>query len=81
MAPLGPLTRGNAVEIFHLLAEGLKAGGTDMLWLETISAPAEYKATTEGFALAGIDWCGTMSFDTASRTTMRMTSSGVALLA
>ena len=55
MAPLGPLTHGNAVKIFHKQAEGLKAGGADVLWLETISTPEEYKAAAEGFALAGLD--------------------------
>lgn len=77
MAPFGPLTHGNAVEIFHKQAAGLKVGGTDVLWLETISTPEEYKAAAEGFALAGIDWCGTMSFDTASRIMMGMTSAGM----
>lgn len=48
-------------------------GSADVLWLETVSAPEEYKAAAEGFALAYIDWCGTMSFDTADRTMMEMT--------
>jgi 5-methyltetrahydrofolate--homocysteine methyltransferase len=60
--------------MFHEQADGLKAGGADVLWLETISAPEEYIAAAEGFALAGIDWCGTMSFDTAGRTMMGVTS-------
>jgi 5-methyltetrahydrofolate--homocysteine methyltransferase len=74
MAPLGPLTHSAAVEIFHEQADGLKEGGADVLWLETISAPEEFRAAAEGFALAGVDWCGTMSFDTAGRTMMGMTS-------
>lgn len=74
MAPLGPLTHSVAVEIFHEQADGLKEGGADVLWLETISAPEEFRAAAEGFALAGINWCGTMSFDTAGRTMMGMTS-------
>ena len=45
-----------------------------MGWLETISAPEEYRAAAEGFKLAGLDWVGTMSFDTAGRTMMGMTS-------
>ena len=48
-----------------------------MLWLETISASEEYKATAQGFARAGIDWCGTMSFDTAGRTMMGITSAAM----
>ncbi|WP_163850470.1 betaine--homocysteine S-methyltransferase [Pseudooceanicola aestuarii] len=74
MAPMGPLTHEVAVEIFHEQAEGLKEGGADVLWLETISAPEEYRAAAEAFALADMPWCGTMSFDTAGRTMMGVTS-------
>ncbi|RKF15045.1 betaine--homocysteine S-methyltransferase [Roseovarius spongiae] len=78
MAPMGALTHELAVEIFHEQAEGLKEGGADVCWLETISAPEEYKAAAEAFRLAGMPWCGTMSFDTAGRTMMGMTSSDMA---
>ncbi|MWB77987.1 betaine--homocysteine S-methyltransferase [Pseudooceanicola sp. 216_PA32_1] len=74
MVPMGSLTHESAVEMFHEQAEGLKEGGADVLWLETISAPEEYRAAAEAFALAGMPWCGTMSFDTAGRTMMGMTS-------
>jgi 5-methyltetrahydrofolate--homocysteine methyltransferase len=74
MAPLGTLTHEIAVEMFHEQAEGLKEGGADVLWVETISAPEEYRAAAEGAARAGMPWCGTMSFDTAGRTMMGMTS-------
>ncbi len=77
MVPMGTLTHENAVEMFHEQAEGLKAGGADVLWVETISAPEEYAAAAEGFALAEMPWCGTMSFDTAGRTMMGMTSAGM----
>ncbi|MGH1355391.1 MAG: betaine--homocysteine S-methyltransferase [Thalassovita sp.] len=76
-APMGPMTHESAVEIFHEQAEGLKEGGADVLWLETISAPEEYKAAAEAFALADMPWCGTMSFDTAGRTMMGVTSSAM----
>ena len=78
MAPMGALTHALAVEMFHEQAEGLKEGGADVLWLETISAPEEYKAAAEAFALAGMPWCGTMSFDTAGRTMMGVTSEDMA---
>ncbi|MBO9401610.1 betaine--homocysteine S-methyltransferase [Shimia sp. R9_1] len=74
MEPVGSLSHADAVEMFHEQAEGLKEGGADVLWLETISAPEEYKAAAEAFALADMPWCGTMSFDTAGRTMMGMTS-------
>ncbi|MCW8842130.1 MAG: betaine--homocysteine S-methyltransferase [Rhodobacteraceae bacterium] len=74
MQPVGTLSHADAVEIFHEQAEGLKEGGADVLWLETISAPEEYRAAAEAFGLAGMPWCGTMSFDTAGRTMMGLTS-------
>ncbi|MGB3688208.1 MAG: betaine--homocysteine S-methyltransferase [Jannaschia helgolandensis] len=74
MAPMGPLTHEIAVEIFHDQAEGLKAGGADVLWAETISAPEELRAVAEAAALADMPWCVTMSFDTAGRTMMGTTS-------
>lgn len=78
MAPMGPLTHDIAVEIFHEQAEGLKEGGADILWVETISAPEEYAAASEAAKRAGMPWCGTMSFDTAGRTMMGTTSAKMA---
>jgi 5-methyltetrahydrofolate--homocysteine methyltransferase len=72
--PLGSLTYANAVKIFHEQAEGLKARGVDAVWIETISAANEFKAAAEAFSLANIDWCGTMSFDTAGRTMFGITA-------
>ena len=79
-APMGTMTHALAVEIFHEQAEGLKAGGVDVLWVETISAAEEYRAAAEAAKLAGMAWCGTMSFDTAGRTMMGLTSAGMAAL-
>lgn len=75
--PMGPMTHAQAVEIFHEQAEGLKEGGADVLWVETISAPEEFKAAAEACARAGMPWCGTMSFDTAGRTMMGVTSAAM----
>ncbi|ABD55464.1 betaine--homocysteine S-methyltransferase [Jannaschia sp. CCS1] len=77
MVPMGALTHALAVEMFHEQAEGLKAGGADVLWAETISAPDEYKAASEAAKLAEMPWCGTMSFDTAGRTMMGLTSAAM----
>lgn len=77
MEPVGTLSHALAVEMFHETADGLKAGGADIGWLETISAPEEFAAAAEGFARAGLDWVGTMSFDTAGRTMMGLTSEGM----
>ncbi|SFT62249.1 betaine--homocysteine S-methyltransferase [Sedimentitalea nanhaiensis] len=80
MQPVGTLSHAVAVEMFHEQADGLKEGGADVLWLETISAPEEYRAAAEAFALADMPWCGTMSFDTAGRTMMGVTSADMVKL-
>lgn len=77
MQPLGTLSFPGAVEMFHEQAEGLKEGGADVLWVETISAPDEFKAAAKAAEMADMPWCGTMSFDTAGRTMMGLTSSGL----
>jgi 5-methyltetrahydrofolate--homocysteine methyltransferase len=74
MEPVGTLSHALAVEMFHEQADGLKEGGVDVLWLETISAPEEYRAAAEAFSMVDLPWCGTMSFDTAGRTMMGVTS-------
>jgi len=80
MAPMGSLTHAAAVEMFHEQAEALRDGGADVLWVETISAPEEYRAAAEAARLAGMPWCGTMSFDTAGRTMMGTTSADLVRL-
>ncbi|WP_298491480.1 betaine--homocysteine S-methyltransferase [uncultured Maritimibacter sp.] len=80
MQPMGPLSYEGAVEMFHEQAEALKEGGADVLWVETISAPEEYKAAARAAELADMPWCGTMSFDTAGRTMMGVTSAAMAKL-
>ncbi|MEM7295153.1 MAG: betaine--homocysteine S-methyltransferase [Pseudomonadota bacterium] len=80
MEPMGALTYDTAVDLFHEQAEGLKAGGADVAWIETISDPQEFKAAAEGCRRADLPWCGTMSFDTAGRTMMGFTSEQLAAL-
>ncbi|MCC6306367.1 MAG: betaine--homocysteine S-methyltransferase [Rhodobacteraceae bacterium] len=77
LAPVGTLSHAAAVEIFHEQAEGLKEGGADVLWAETMSDPAEYRAAGEAALRAGMPWCGTMSFDTAGRTMMGLAPAGL----
>jgi 5-methyltetrahydrofolate--homocysteine methyltransferase len=74
MAPLGSLTIEDAAEMFEEQARGLLEGGADVLWVETISAPDEFRAAAKGIARTGAPWCGTMSFDTAGRTMMGVTA-------
>lgn len=78
LEPVGSLTHADAVEMFHEQAEGLIAGGADVLWVETISAPEEMAAAAEAIGKTDASWCGTMSFDTAGRTMMGVTSKDLA---
>lgn len=80
MQPVGTLSHADAVAMFHEQAEALKEGGADVLWVETISAPEEFRAAAEAFALADMPWCGTMSFDTAGRTMMGVTAADMVKL-
>ncbi len=74
MGAAGTLSHESAVAMFEETGRGLLDGGADVLWVETISAPEEYKAAAEAFANLNAPWCGTMSFDTAGRTMMGLTS-------
>lgn len=80
MEPVGSLSHSAAVEMFHEQAQALKDGGVDVLWVETISAPEEFRAAAEAFSMVDMPWCGTMSFDTAGRTMMGVTSSDLAMI-
>ena len=44
LVPLGALTEEDAVAAFTEQLEGLKAGGVDVAWIETMSAPGEIRA-------------------------------------
>jgi methionine synthase I (cobalamin-dependent) len=70
LAPLGPLTEDEAVEVFIEQIEGLKAGGADVVWIETMSATEEIRAAATAAAKVGMPYTVTASFDTAGRTMM-----------
>ena len=72
LAPLGELTFEDAVEAFAEQMEGLKAGGADVLWIETMSAPEEMQAAAKAAIETGLTYIITASFDTAGRTMMGM---------
>ena len=80
MAPVGPLSEEDATAMFLEQAAGLRDGGADLLWVETISAPEEARAAGLAAREAGMPWVLTMSFDTAGRTMMGLTSEGLAKL-
>jgi len=77
LEPVGALKHADAVEMFAEQVRGLLDGGVDVLWLETISAPEEMRAAAEAIARFDAPWCCTMSFDTAGRTMMGTTSTGM----
>ena len=69
-APLGELTAEQAVEVFVEQMEGLKAGGADVIWIETMSAREEMLAAAVAAERVGMPYVITASFDTAGRTMM-----------
>ena len=73
MEPVGSLSHEDAVKAFAEQAAGLKEGGVDVLWIETMSAEEELRAAVEGAALTGLPIVTTMSFDTNGRTMMGIT--------
>jgi 5-methyltetrahydrofolate--homocysteine methyltransferase len=70
LAPLGPLTEADAVEVFVEQMTGLKAGGVDIFWIETMSAPEEMRAAAVAARRVDLPFAVTASFDTAGRTMM-----------
>src|SRR5579863_10436205 len=70
LAPLGPLTEAEATEVFVEQIEGLKAGGADVVWIETMSAPEEIRAAANAARALDMPYTATASFDTAGRTMM-----------
>jgi len=70
LVPLGELTFDGAVESFKEQMEGLKAGGVDLFWIETMSSPEEIQAAAKAANEFDMPYAVTASFDTAGRTMM-----------
>jgi 5-methyltetrahydrofolate--homocysteine methyltransferase len=70
LAPLGTLTEDEATEVFAEQIEGLREGGVDLVWIETMSALEEMHAAAAAAARLGMPCTVTASFDTAGRTMM-----------
>ena len=70
LAPLGSLTEDEATEIFVEQIEGLRNGGADVVWIETMSALEEARAAARAAIAVGAPYTATASFDTAGRTMM-----------
>ncbi|TWI36909.1 betaine--homocysteine S-methyltransferase [Paracoccus sulfuroxidans] len=80
MAPMGRLTEADATAMFTEQAEALKAGGADLLWIETISAVEELRAAAQAARAVDLPWCGMMSFEPGGRTMMGVTPMQLASL-
>jgi 5-methyltetrahydrofolate--homocysteine methyltransferase len=76
--PLGALTHEMAVSSFREEIRGLSDGGADVVWIETMSAPEEFRAAAEAAIAEGMPYTVTCSFDTAGRTMMGMKPSQLA---
>ena len=76
-APLGELTFDEAVESFKEQMQGLKDGGADVLWIETMSAPEEMQAAAKAAVATEMPYVITASFDTAGRTMMGLLPSDI----
>jgi 5-methyltetrahydrofolate--homocysteine methyltransferase len=69
-APLGELTHEAAVESFTEQMRGLRDGGTDVIWIETLSSTEELNSAAEASIKVGLPYVVTCTFDTAGRTMM-----------
>jgi methionine synthase I (cobalamin-dependent) len=78
LAPLGPLTEAEAEEVFAEQIEGLKEGGADLIWIETMSALPEMRAAATAAGRVGIPYTVTASFDTAGSTMMGLQPAAMA---
>ncbi|TGR92568.1 methionine synthase, partial [bacterium M00.F.Ca.ET.191.01.1.1] len=68
LVPLGAMTYEDAVDAFAEQIEGLRAGGAEVAWIETMSAPDEIRAAAEAAIRVGLPYTYTRSFDTAGGT-------------
>ncbi|HZP20632.1 MAG TPA: betaine--homocysteine S-methyltransferase [Bauldia sp.] len=78
LAPLGPLTEDEAEAVFAEQIAGLKEGGADVVWIETMSALEEIRAAARAAAKAGMPFTTTASFDTAGKTMMGVAPAALA---
>ena len=76
--PMGALTHDDAVASFTEEIRGLKDGGADVAWIETMSSAEEVHAAATAAIAAGLPYVVTCSFDTAGRTMMGLLPAGLA---
>lgn len=76
--PMGRLTKEAALASFSTQLEGLRDGGADVAWIETMSASEEANAAAQAATAVGLPYVITYSFDTAGRTMMGLLPSAAA---
>ena len=70
--PMGEMTHESAVAAFTTQMEGLRDGGADVIWIETMSAEEEIRAAAQAAIDVGMPYTFTASYDTAGKTMMGM---------
>ncbi|MEL6686899.1 MAG: betaine--homocysteine S-methyltransferase [Pseudomonadota bacterium] len=68
--PMGDMTMESAIAAFMTQMEGLRDGGADVIWIETMSAAEEIRAAAQAAINCGMPYIFTASFDTAGKTMM-----------
>jgi 5-methyltetrahydrofolate--homocysteine methyltransferase len=68
--PMGALNHAAAVASFADEIRGLRDGGADVAWIETMSSPEEVHAAVTAAIEGGMPYVVTCSYDTAGRTMM-----------
>ncbi|NQW09622.1 MAG: betaine--homocysteine S-methyltransferase [Alphaproteobacteria bacterium] len=71
--PLGPLSHEDGVAAFAEQMRGLKDGGAEAAWIETMSSVEEFTAALDAAETVGLPAVCTLSFDTNGRTMMGVT--------
>ncbi len=80
LAPLGPLRVEDAEAMFLAQIDGLKAGGVDVIWIETMGAPEEIRAAARAAARRRMPYCITVSFNADGTTTQGLLPETLAAL-
>ena len=79
LEPMGNMSADACEAAFAEQAEGLAAGGADVLWIETMSDLDEVEAAVRGArSVCDLAVTATMSFDTAGRTMMGVSGTEMA---
>ena len=68
--PMGEMTMDSAIAAFKTQMEGLRDGGADVIWIETMSAAEEIQAAAQAAIDVGVPYAFTASYDTAGKTMM-----------